>query len=342
MLKKIVIIISIILGVLLVLVGGSFLWIQYKINKPLNADTTLRVFMIREGEGSTEIGEALEKERFISSKFYFYIYIWQNNVYNNLKPGEYELASSMNIPEITEVLTKGTAKPDAFTITILEGWTNEDIAEYLEKKELVPKDDFFKQVSGQQGKFTSSYEFLIDKPEDKNLQGYLFPDTYKVSAKQGTEYIVKKILDNFDRKFSGEFREEVGRQGKTIFEIVTIASILEREVKTEEDKKIIAGIFYKRLKEDKFLQSCATVEYILQTKKRILSYEDTRIDSPYNTYINKGLPPGPICNPGLDSIKAVIYPESTDYLFFLSTEEGEIIYSKTDEEHAENKEKYLR
>jgi UPF0755 protein len=149
------------------------------------------------------------------------------------------------------------------------------------------------------------------------------------------------MLDNFNKKLSIKMREDIKKQGKTIFEIITLASIIEKEVSKEEDRKIVAGIFYKRLKQGIHLESCATINYILGNNKKQLSFEDTRVESPYNTYLNKGLPPGPISNPGIFAIKAAIYPQETDYLFFLSKPTGETVFSKTFEEHNKNKRKWL-
>lgn len=136
-------------------------------------------------------------------------------------------------------------------------------------------------------------------------------------------------------------RVEIEKREKTIYEIVTMASILEKEVKTPEDMKIVSGIFWKRIDQGRPLQSCATIAYVLGREKKQYSYEDTRTPSPYNTYINKGLPPGPINNPGMNSILAAVYPKETDYNYFLTDPEtGKTIFSKTLEEHEENKVKY--
>jgi UPF0755 protein len=183
---------------------------------------------------------------------------------------------------------------------------------------------------------------LDDKPDYRGLEGYLFPDTYRIFKGSSPSEVLEKMLDNFDSKLTEEMRLEIERQGKTIYEIVTMASIVEKEVRSEADMKIVAGIFWDRIKYGQPLQSCATLAYILGVNKKQYSLEDTKTDSLYNTYQNKGLPPGPIANPGLRALEATIYPEYTDYNYFLSSSDGETIYSVTYDEHLRNKAIYLR
>jgi UPF0755 protein len=163
-----------------------------------------------------------------------------------------------------------------------------------------------------------------------------------VNAGSEAKDLVKKMLDNFDDKLTPDLRAEIKKQGKTIFEIITMASLIEKEVITKEDKEMVSGIFWRRMKIGMPLDSCATIAYVLGVNKWRYSYEDTRIPSPYNTYLNAGLPLGPICNPGLESITAAVYPKTSAFLFYLSTPEGETIYSRTLEEHNIAKAKYLR
>ncbi len=338
--KYIVLLIVIIILILAVVVGGSVFWVIHQIKTPLNPYGSMTTFRVEKGENVIEIGKSLEKDEIMSNWIYFAIYTWFKRGASSLQAGEYELGPQMNIPEIVEKITHGEIKSPEKRITIIEGWTNKEIAQYLEKEGLVNADEFLGLVDNPNS--NREYDFLKDKSDDVGLQGYLFPDTYRVYRDASTQDIVEKMLDNFDRKLDQDLRTEIVSQKKTIFEIVTMASLLEKEARTFEDKRIIAEIFYKRIKADLPLQSCASVEYILGTKKRILSTQDTKVESPYNTYLYKGLPPSPICNPGLDSIKAAIYPKTTSYWYFLSTkDDGTIIYSETAEEHKLNKTKYL-
>ena len=170
----------------------------------------------------------------------------------------------------------------------------------------------------------------------------MFPDTYRIYIDADLDDIIRKMLGNFDGKLTAKMREDISKQGKTIYEIVTMASLIEKEVRTEKDMKIVSGIFWNRIKNGQALQSCASLAYILGVNKAQYTTEDTKIISPYNTYQNPGLPPGPISNPGIQAIKAAIYPTDTDYNYFLTNPaNGETIFSKTFNEHIKNKNKYL-
>jgi UPF0755 protein len=248
----------------------------------------------------------------------------------------------MNIPQIAEKLFRGDVIKEK--ITIIEGWNLKDISSYFEGRGVFQAKDVW-QATAQD--FSDEFNFLKDKPENLGLEGYLFPDTYEIRKNESLENIVKRMLSNFDRKLTSDLKEEIKRQEKSIFEIVTMASILEKEVRTVEDKKIVSGIFWKKINRGEPLYSCATIAYILgrenwtfdEMRREIALGKD--VDSPYNTYKYPGLPLGPISNPGLESIKAAIYPEDSDYWYYLSTPEGETIFSKTLEEHNIAKAKYF-
>ena len=239
-------------------------------------------------------------------------------------------------------------------MTIIEGWNLRNIGLYLENKEMFMTEELFELVGFplidyskatdllKPKDFSEEFDFLEDKPKNLGLEGYLFPDTYEIFFEEGIEDIVRRMLDNFDRKLTLELKEEIASQKKSIFEIVTMASLIEKEVRTIEDKKIVSGILWKRLKSRMPLQVDATISYITGRKTTEITKEELKINSPYNTYKYKGLPLGPICNPGLESIKAAIYPKQSEYWFYLSTPEGETIFSKTLREHNEAITKYLR
>ncbi len=294
----------------IVLIGGFWVWqgIYYPVNP--DSDETV-IFLVKKGEGAREISINLKEQGLIRYDFLFRVYVLFKEVGRDLKAGEYELSRAMAIPEIVNKLASGDRIKKM--ITIIEGWTVKDIANYLEVEEL-----------------------------DPSLEGYLFPDTYEISPEDGIEEIVEKMLDNFDKKLISELREEISSQGKTVHEIVIMASLLEKEVRTFEDKKIVAGILWKRLKSNMLLQVDATIVYITGKKTTKILKEELRIDSPYNTYKYKGLPLGPISNPGLESILAAIYPQENQYFYYLSTPEGETIFSRTLKEHNTAKAKYLK
>lgn len=303
------------------LVFFIFLFIfSYLVNIPLSKNAKERVFAIKEGERLKEIAGNLRKEGMINSKWVFIFYVWLRGKAGVLQAGNYNLSPSMNIREISRKIINGDIIQDWVKVTIPEGWSIKQIEKQLVASGLISAGDKL-------------------PPEQ---EGFLFPDTYYFDKDFTITDIVEKMLDNFDKKLTEDLKTEIKKQGKTIFEIITMASILEKEVQTYEDMQIVSGIFWKRIENNYPLESCATIAYILGVDKWRYSYEDTRIESPYNTYLNTGLPPTPITNPGLSAIKAAIYPLESDYNFFLSDPEtGKTIFSKTLEEHNQNKAKYL-
>jgi UPF0755 protein len=247
------------------------------------------------------------------------------------------------------------------TVRFVEGWTNRDMGQYLEGQGIWQSEELLESAGFPQVDysletdmplpldFSQQYNFLQDKPLSRGLEGYLYPDTYRIYAASSTPAdLIVKMLSNFDQKLTAQMRADIKKQGKTIYEIVTMASILEKEAPINyasgdnRDARIIAGIFWDRIKVGQALQSCASLAYILGVNKSQYSAADTQIESPYNTYKYRGLPPGPISNPGILAIEAAIYPLSTNYNYFLTPSGSkEIIYAATYEEHLRNKNKYL-
>ncbi len=177
--------------------------------------------------------------------------------------------------------------------------------------------------------------------DENNLEGFLFPDTYKFYRETTAKKIIEKMLNNFDKKLSSEIKEEIKSQNKTIFEIIILASMVEKEAGREEDMKKVADVFLNRLEVNHPLQSDATINYVVGEGRNKASHEDLQIDSFYNTYKYNDLPPAPICNPGLNAINAVVYPAGTDYFYFLTDPEGRAYFAKTFEEHQRNRAEYL-
>ncbi len=318
-----------------VLVSACFVW--YQIHTPIRAGSKELVkFTVQKGEGGKEISVELKNQGLVKYSSFFRIYILFRGMADKLQAGDYELSPSMDIPAIANKFAKGdTIKQSA---TIIEGWDLNDIGQYLEDQKIVSKKDF---LDAAKEDFSQQFDFLQDKPKDASLEGYIFPDTYYFPLGASAEDIIKQTLQNFGTKLTPELRAEISRQNKTIFKVITMASIIEKEVQTPEDKKIISGIFWNRIQIGMPLQSDPTINYVTGGKDGI-SAKDMAIDSPYNTYKYYGLTPGPISNPGKDSILASIYPEKTDYMYFLSTPDGETIFSKTYEEHQRAVAKYLR
>ena len=277
------------------------------------------LFSIEKGESVFKIGANLEKQGLIQNKFFFNFYVLISGSQKKLKAGDYILKSSMSISKIAQKIISGDIEKQE--ITIIEGWNLRDIGWYFENKGMFQAEELYEMTE---------------------LEGYLFPDTYQINREANLEEIIKKMTDNFNKKLTPELREDIQKQGKTVSEIIIIASLLEKEVQTLEDKKIVAGILLNRLQIGMPLQVDATITYITKKQTTNISKKDIQIDSPYNTYKYKGLPLGPICNPGIESIKAAIYPHLNSYWYYLSTPEGETIFSKTLEEHNIAKAKYLK
>jgi len=323
-----------------IILVGIYAWqgIYLPINKNSKEEI---VFSIKKGEGTKEISMNLEQEKLVRMATLFRIYTIFAGISSKLQAGEYLLSPSMAIPEIAEKFTSGEVVKEK--ITIIEGWTIKEIVQYLEEKGF-KKEEFLELVKED---FSGKFSFLEDKPKKLDLEGYLFPDTYYINRQrtinsEQLKELARMMLENLDKKLTPGTREEINNRGKTIFETITMASMIEKEVKTLEDKKIVSGILWKRLENKIPLQVDATISYIIGKKSVNISVEETKIDSLYNTYKYRGLPLGPISNPGFESIIAAIYPESSAFWYYLSTPEGETIFSKTLEEHNIAKAKYLK
>ena len=273
--------------IILLLFLGIFLWQGIFLPKDSSV-VEKKLFLIEKGQSLFQIAENLERESLIKNRFFFDFYVLIRGAQNKLQAGEYSFSPSMDITEIAKKIISGEVAK--IVVTIPEGFTVKQIEERLGLK-----------LPGE------------------NLEGFLFPDTYQFPPRVSGAEVVKKMRDNFDKKFT-PYRNEVSGAGLTPFQVVTMASLIEKEVKTKEDKELVSGILWKRFKSDMPLQ----------------------VDAAMETYERLGLPENPICNPGLESIKAAVYPKSSEYWYYLSTPEGETIFSKTLEEHNYAKSKYLR
>jgi len=234
---------------------------------------------------------------------------------------------------------------DEITVRIPEGSNNKEVAKLFAAAGLLDEEEFLK---AQEDYPSERFDFLADRPAGTDLEGYLYPDTYRFFASSTPEEILDKMLNNFDKKLTPGLRAEIAAQGKTISEIVIMASLVEKEApifyaqKDNTDAKIVSGIFWRRLRNNQALQSCASLAYILGVNKPQYSTADTQIPSPFNTYLNRGLTPSPIANPGYLALEAAIYPTPTNYNYFLTPAGSRsMVYAATYEEHLVNKNKYL-
>ncbi len=247
------------------------------------------------------------------------------------------------------------------TIRVLEGWTTRDIGQYFAAEGKWTEKEFLDEsgwpmIDYRNNKkkpelrdWSNDFPFLQDKPEYYGLEGYLYPDTYRIYASSTISEVIEKMLGNFDSKLDDKMRADIKKQGKSIYEIVTMASIIEKEAPLNyatgdnREARIISGIFWNRLEIGQGLQSDATLTYIFGDNNPAHSGKDLEIDSPYNTYKYRGLPPGPIANPGILAIQAAIYPIATDYYYFLTSPgDNNVYYARSYDEHLKNKYKYLK
>ncbi|OGM05741.1 hypothetical protein A2125_00645 [Candidatus Woesebacteria bacterium GWB1_43_5] len=335
--------IVIFLGVLAVFglsIFGGLLWIKDSF-APRASETKFQKFLITKGSSALGVANKLEEEGFVKSALAFKVYTQVTGLSRRILAGEYEISPHMSLIQIVSKLTSG---PLEVWVTVREGLRREEVAEkFIEGL----------SKSGEEGALFRQ-EFLS---LSKDKEGLLFPDTYLFPKEASASAVVARMRSTFDRRME-EFEGQVVQSDLTLIEIATLASILERETVTDEERPIVAGILLNRLKINMGLQADATVQYAKANAKCLpaqtgqmpnakcdwwepLLKEDLNIDSPYNTYKYRGLPPAPIASPGLSSLKAAIKPESTDYLYYLHDDSGGIHYASTLEEHNGNVSRYL-
>ncbi len=339
--KKIVLLTLIItLIILLVIAGGGILYYNNLLT-PADSNGEEKIVYIPQGYSVKNISKLLQKEGVIKKDIAFEIAVRLENVQSQLQSGSYLLSPSMSTNEIIIRLAGGQVIDDSIKITIPEGFEIKMIAERLEEKGLTTKEEFI-QATQDIEKF--DYSFLKDIPKDRDnpLEGYLFPDTYNFSIDTSEEQIITTMLDRFNEVFTSEYIERAKELDMTIDEVVILASVVEREAMVASDRPIISGVFHRRLEIGMKLESCATIQYILGERKPRLLYSDLEVDSPYNTYKQAGLPIGPIASFGKDSLRATLYPEDTEYLFFVAKDDGSHVFSRTLQEHNAAKKQVLK
>ncbi|SHJ32218.1 endolytic transglycosylase MltG [Desulfofundulus thermosubterraneus] len=287
---------------------------------------------------SSNIGRILHEQGLVHSAWFFNFYTRLKGVDGKLKAGRYTFSTAQSLPEIVNELVKGPDEGRVFTIP--EGFNLKQIAELLEREGLVTRRDFLAAAAGD----TFDYPFLQGLPAGPNrLEGYLFPDTYRVGSNTSAHEVINLMLSRFDWKLKEmDYYRKVKAAGLTLHQAVIIASMVEREARVDRERPLIAGVIFNRLKRDMPLQIDATVQYALGTQRAKLYYKDLEVDSPYNTYLFKGLPPGPIACPGEASLLAAVQPIKTSYLYYVARPDGTHAFASTLDEHNTNKRKYIR
>ncbi len=319
--------IFLILLVMIVLVAVSIIAIGLHLTQPVNPQTQQLVkIVIPKGRSVTQVGNLLQEKEIIKSSLMFKIYYRLNQDQYQIQAGSFELSPSMDLPTILGTLSEGA---DDIWITLPEGLRREEIAQSLNEYSLRSYDE---------------QEFLS---LTVGLEGQLFPDTYLVAREVSTQNIVNLMQDTFDKKITS-LQPEIKKSQYTLNEFLTMASLLEREARGLEEMKLVSGVLWKRLENGMPLQVDATLQYATGYDESTQSWwstplvENKQIDSKFNTYLNPGLPPHPICNPGLDAITAALHPTQSDYWYYLHDSQGQIHFGRTLEEHNQNVNQYLR
>lgn len=320
-----------------VAVAVFFVFGQYATNHFTGTQKSEQRFEVRSGEDAFVLGARLEESGLIFSQYTFLWYLFHEQKTRQLVAGTYLLSGNLTVPEVAALLTSGKTVSRDIKVTFPEGWTFEMMAERLVANNL-PGKEFAALAQKPLPEWRKKYDFLADLPANATLEGYLFPDTYLFAPDATPEDIVTLMLNTFDKKFDDTLRQGAKQSGKSIFSLVTMASIIEEEGRTKEERDMISDIFWKRIKVGQALQSDATVNYVHGTTKLQPTFNDIDSDSPYNTYKHAGLPPGPISNPSLTSLRAALYPKANPYFYFLvSAKTKETVYSITFEEHVRNR-----
>lgn len=316
-----------VLLIVLFLAGGGG-WYFFKTQmQPLSPGAAAVKVLIPDGASTAAIATILVERGIIRNSFVFRVAAAASNLDRQLKSGHYLISPGLSLMEIIRVLVDGQVQELEFTVP--EGYTLKQIATLLQQKGLVQADEFWQAAAGDY-----PFDFLSGLPPGaERLEGFLYPDTYRVTPDTSPQEIIVKMLERFNQIYREVYTENDISRKYSIKEIVTLASIIEREAKLDAERPQVASVFLNRLKRGMRLESCATVEYLLPEAKPVLTYEDLQIDSPYNTYRTDGLPPGPIANPGRASLQAVFKPVQSDYLYFVAKPDGSHHFSRTLTEH---------
>ena len=327
-----------VLGLYLFQVRGS------QVSTPADPPSTAEVtFSIERGESVAGVAYRLQGAGLITDAELFRRVVQYEGADRGIQAGIYALSPSMTMTEITRVMQHGRIAEQI--VTIPEGWRIEQVGQALEDSEVTVASEFVSAAAGG----GPAYDFVRDRPEGSpsSLEGFLFPDTYHLPKEASPGTVIDIMLQNWDRRVPDDLRELALDREMTLYEVVTLASIVEREAVKDEERPLIAGVYLNRLEKGMYLQSDPSVQYAKGYSEEtgrwwnpMIQEEAITVVSSYNTFLNPGLPPGPICSPGYASIKAVLQPEESEYLFFYSRGDGYHAFAVTYEEHLRNEEIY--
>lgn len=282
------------------------------------------------GTPAKRIAQILSNRGIIRHPNVFMFYARVNGYATDFMAGIHTMRRHMGYEAICNELMQVGRDWDVFKLTVIEGMTISQIAEKLESYAVMTADDFLQAAKD----YVPTYDYIPQvEGRTYRLEGYLFPATYSLKRTQTASEIIDTMLARFDQSITDEVKMRSAEMGYSIDQIITLASIIQMEAADVEEMPVVSSVFHNRMKIGQNLESCATVQYVLPERKVVLSVADTKLSSPYNTYMNPGLPVGPIGAPGDDAIHAALYPQETNYYYFVLGEDGKSIFSETFEEH---------
>ncbi len=331
------------LSLVLVMVGGALFYVWNGLRPTAAASSPVK-FTITSGMRAQKVIELLEEQGLIRNAFLFSGWLKLEGEGSRFQAGEYELTPGMTREEIVAKLNEGdTVAAQTIKFTIPEGFTVPQIAERLAEKAGVDKEKFMEAANKPELWTGSIWTKGLPTNADLRypLEGYLFPDTYEMKAGSTETEVINRMLAELDRKLDQlpeDWLSVMEDRGLTVHQLLTIASLVEREVVADEERPIVASVIQNRLKKKMPLQIDATIQYLLDKQKERLLEVDLKVKSPYNTYLNQGLPPGPIAAPSLKSIEAALYPDQTDYLYYVTKKDGTNthLFAETYSQHQKN------
>ena len=316
------------LGLGAALLGGGYWYeTQYNNNQALASDQKVR-FTVKKGMGTKEIAALLHEKDVVAIPETFRIAVKLRGLDNSLQAGNYEVKPGISNQELITMLAEGKVRYNTFTVP--EGASIPEIGVYLEKKHL-GNAIAFQEAARRYAPFpymqTSNPDVIY------TAEGFVYPSTYHLPEGATEQQILEIMVKEFDKRLTPELRADIAKTNMSIRDVVNVAAMVEREATQKEEMPIMASIFLRRMKMGMPIQSDTTVQYILGAHHEVVTYDDLKVESPYNTYLHKGLPPGPIANPSIEAIEAVTHPIQTEYLYFVADKNGYHRFTKTYEEH---------
>ncbi|MBF4693696.1 endolytic transglycosylase MltG [Fusibacter ferrireducens] len=324
------------LAMVLLLPGCATILEKY--NEPVNPENTDEILVaVPKGASTTSIANLLLEHELIQNVNAFKAKAKTLELDGKMKAGDYMLSQSMSSEAIIRKIASGEVYEDNVKFTIPEGFETRQIIDKLVEEGIADREALIQVLENE----PFEYPFLENVDRSYRLEGYLFPDTYIVKRGSSEKEIVSKMLNRFNEIFKPEYYDRAKALDMSVDEVVTLASIIERETKLAEERPVVSSVFHNRIDQKMMLQSCATIQYVLKERKDRLTYDDLEIVSPFNTYQHAGLTPAPIASPGEQSIIAALYPADTNYLYFVTTEknDGSHYFNETLAGHNRDKEK---